>query len=60
MSRRRAGKAEDAGSTFEEALAEHAHGDRAFERARTELAYGALLHRQRRRVAARKHLPRIT
>jgi DNA-binding CsgD family transcriptional regulator len=43
-------------SRFEEALAEHARGDRVFERARTELAYGAFLRRQRRRVDAREHL----
>ena len=43
-------------SRFEEALAEHARGDRVFERARTELAYGAFLRRQRRRVDARQHL----
>jgi DNA-binding CsgD family transcriptional regulator len=49
-------KAEEAESMFQEALAEHARGDRAFERARTELAYGASLRRQRRRVDAREHL----
>ena len=48
--------AEEADSMFQEALSEHAHGDRAFERARTELAYGASLRRQRRRVDAREHL----
>jgi DNA-binding CsgD family transcriptional regulator len=48
--------AEEADSMFREALSEHAHGDRAFERARTELAYGASLRRQRRRVDAREHL----
>jgi len=47
---------EEADSMFREALSEHAHGDRAFERARTELAYGASLRRQRRRVDAREHL----
>ena len=48
--------AEEADSMFQEALAEHAHGERAFERARTELAYGASLRRRRRRVDAREHL----
>jgi hypothetical protein len=47
---------DNAESRFEEALAEHARGDRVFERARTELAYGAFLRRQRRRVDAREHL----
>jgi DNA-binding CsgD family transcriptional regulator len=47
---------DEAESRFAEALAEHARGDRVFERARTELAYGAFLRRQRRRVDAREHL----
>jgi DNA-binding NarL/FixJ family response regulator len=50
------GAAEETESMFQEALAEHARGDRVFERARTELAYGAFLRRQRRRVDAREHL----
>ena len=50
------GVAEEADSMFEEALAQHARGERAFERARTQLAYGASLRRQRRRVDAREHL----
>jgi DNA-binding CsgD family transcriptional regulator len=50
------GPAEEAEPLFQEALAEHARGDRMFERARTELAYGMFLRRQRRRVDAREHL----
>jgi DNA-binding CsgD family transcriptional regulator len=41
---------------FEEALTLHGRSSRPFERARTELAYGQLLRRARRRVAARAHL----
>jgi DNA-binding CsgD family transcriptional regulator len=41
---------------LEQALAEHVHGGRPFERARTELALGELLRRERRRVEARGHL----
>jgi DNA-binding CsgD family transcriptional regulator len=41
---------------FERALALHAQTPDAFERARTQLAYGARLRRARRRVDAREHL----
>lgn len=41
---------------FQEALARHEEARRPFERARTELAYGAFLRRERRRVDARVHL----
>jgi DNA-binding CsgD family transcriptional regulator len=41
---------------FEEALDHHHRARRPFERARTELAYGELLRRARRRVDARDHL----
>ena len=41
---------------FQEALDHHRHTRRPFERARTELAYGELLRRARRRVDARAHL----
>jgi DNA-binding CsgD family transcriptional regulator len=41
---------------FQEALDHHTRATRPFERARTELAYGELLRRARRRVAARAHL----
>jgi DNA-binding CsgD family transcriptional regulator len=41
---------------FEEALAYHRQSGRPFERARTELAYGELLRRIRRRADARAHL----
>jgi DNA-binding CsgD family transcriptional regulator len=50
------GAAAETEPMFREALAEHARGDRVFERARTELAYGVFLRRQRRRVDAREHL----
>jgi DNA-binding CsgD family transcriptional regulator len=43
-------------SLFEEALTLHARSRRPFEHARTELAYGELLRRGRRRVDARTHL----
>jgi DNA-binding CsgD family transcriptional regulator len=43
-------------SLFEQALTLHARSPRAFERARTELAYGEFLRRGRRRVEARTHL----
>jgi DNA-binding CsgD family transcriptional regulator len=41
---------------FQEALDHHRRARRPFERARTELAYGELLRRARRRVDARSHL----
>jgi DNA-binding CsgD family transcriptional regulator len=41
---------------FQEALALHARSSRPFERARTELAYGEFLRRNRHRVNARTHL----
>ncbi len=47
---------EEAGSWFERSLALHADSVRPFERARTQLAYGEHLRRQRRRVDARPHL----
>ena len=47
---------ETARSLFEEALTLHGRSRRAFERARTELAYGEFLRRGRRRVDARTHL----
>jgi DNA-binding CsgD family transcriptional regulator len=43
-------------SRFEEALDHHRRAQRPFEQARTELAYGELLRRARRRVDARAHL----
>jgi DNA-binding CsgD family transcriptional regulator len=45
-----------AASRFAEALARHEQAGRPFERARTELAYGELLRRARRRGEARAHL----
>jgi DNA-binding CsgD family transcriptional regulator len=48
--------ADEAGSWFEQALAHHVDSVRPFERARTQLAYGEFLRRQRRRVDARVHL----
>jgi DNA-binding CsgD family transcriptional regulator len=48
------GEAAEAG--FKEALEHHARSARAFDRARTQLAYGELLRRNRRRVDAREHL----
>ena len=50
------GDEEDAESWFEQALVLHADSVRPFERARTQLAYGEHLRRQRRRVDAREHL----
>ena len=50
------GDEDDAESWFEQALALHADSVRPFERARTQLAYGEHLRRQRRRVDARAHL----
>jgi DNA-binding NarL/FixJ family response regulator len=41
---------------FEEALEHYRRAQRPFEQARTELAYGELLRRARRRVDARAHL----
>jgi DNA-binding CsgD family transcriptional regulator len=41
---------------FEQALTLHTKGGRSFDRARTELAYGEHLRRNRQRVAAREHL----
>ena len=46
----------DAESLFSEALAHHSESERPFERARTELAFGELLRRARRRVEAREYL----
>jgi DNA-binding CsgD family transcriptional regulator len=43
-------------SRFEEALEHHRRARRPFEQARTELAYGELLRRARRRVDSRVHL----
>jgi len=41
---------------FTEALACHQHGGRPFDTARTELSYGEMLRRRRRRADARVHL----
>jgi DNA-binding CsgD family transcriptional regulator len=51
-----AGRADEAERLFAAALAMHAGAGRPFERARTELAFGALLRRARRRKEARRHL----
>jgi len=48
--------ADDYEPHFEAALAAHAQTPDVFETARTELAYGARLRRERRRVRAREHL----
>jgi DNA-binding CsgD family transcriptional regulator len=48
--------APEANTLFEEALGLHAQGGRPFDRARTQLAYGEHLRRNRQRVAAREHL----
>ncbi|HEY1317803.1 MAG TPA: AAA family ATPase [Gaiella sp.] len=48
--------AEEADRLFAEALDERADGERPFERARTELAFGEHLRRTRRRLEARAHL----
>jgi DNA-binding CsgD family transcriptional regulator len=41
---------------YEEALAIHAQAEQPFEHARTELLFGEMLRRERRRVDARSHL----
>lgn len=46
----------EAEQLFATALFEHSQANRSFERARTELALGGFLRRQRRRVDARGHL----
>jgi DNA-binding CsgD family transcriptional regulator len=46
----------DAAQHFDTALMHHQRSQRAFERARTQLAYGRFLRRGRRRVLARTHL----
>jgi len=46
----------EAQSLFEEALDAHARSPRRVDQARTELAFGELLRRSRRRVDAREHL----
>ena len=46
----------DADSHFTEALTLHPHGGRPFDAARTELLYGEILRRRRRRSDARVHL----
>lgn len=51
-----AGDHVEAERLFVMALFEHSQGDRSFERARTDLAFGSFLRRQRRRVDARSHL----
>jgi DNA-binding CsgD family transcriptional regulator len=43
-------------ASFEQALALHRAAERPFERARTELAYGGVLRRMRKRMAARQPL----
>ncbi len=48
--------AAEATDLFEQALREHARSNRPFERARTELAYGARLRRSRKRLLARSQL----
>lgn len=47
---------EDCDGRFAEALARHDAADAPFERARTQLAWGARLHRARRRLDARERL----
>jgi DNA-binding CsgD family transcriptional regulator len=51
-----AADAGDAEALFEEALAHHAHDVPAFERAKTQLAYGERLRRDRRKIEARTQL----
>ena len=51
-----AADAETAVAAFERALEEHTRAGRPFDLARTQLDYGSLLRRQRRRVDAREHL----
>jgi DNA-binding CsgD family transcriptional regulator len=51
-----AGEPAEAELLFARALEEHRQANRSFERARTELAYGGFLRRQRRRIDARAHL----
>ncbi|WP_193044339.1 AAA family ATPase [Mycolicibacterium baixiangningiae] len=46
----------DAQGYFDAALEHHRSANRPFERARTQLEYGASLRRTRRRTAAREHL----
>jgi DNA-binding CsgD family transcriptional regulator len=46
----------EAEHAFAEALDHHERANRPFERARTELAFGVALRRDRRRAAARPHL----
>ncbi|MGH1562059.1 AAA family ATPase [Mumia sp. DW29H23] len=46
----------DAEERYAAALAEHAHSPDTYERARTQLAYGAFLRRGRRRAEAREQL----
>ncbi|HEX5542681.1 MAG TPA: AAA family ATPase [Micromonospora sp.] len=50
------GPAEEAGGHYERAVRLHEEGERPFERARTELLYGAWLRRARRRSDAREPL----
>ncbi|MGY1619856.1 AAA family ATPase [Geodermatophilus sp. SYSU D00691] len=50
------GDGDDADQHFRRALAAHARSPRVADRARTELAYGEFLRRNRRRVDAREHL----
>jgi DNA-binding CsgD family transcriptional regulator len=47
---------DQAETLYASALDHHADGNRPFERARTELAFGELLRRERRRTDARTHL----
>jgi DNA-binding CsgD family transcriptional regulator len=52
----RAPDADAAADAFERALALHAEADRPFDLARTHLAYGERLRRERRRAESRRHL----